>query len=135
MATFLYGNAATNFGTGANDWLTMTVWALLVDATYVPRPLNDANVSDIPSSSIIARVGPATGKTMVNGLAAAAIPPFLALIWPNPVVAVVLYNKGSLDSNSQLLYYSSDGASFPFQAQGFDYAVQEDLAGGGWFQV
>lgn len=135
MATFLYGNASQQFATGAWDWLTLTVWAALVDHTYVPNANKDLHVSDIPSTSIIAREGPLTSLTSSNGLVGGNVPQFSSLLSPQIAAAVVLYVSTGTDSTSQLIYYSSDGDGFPLTLAGFNYVVSADLAAGGWFQV
>lgn len=135
MATFLYGSASQNFATGVWNWPTLAVWGLLVDVTYVPRINHDVNVSDIPPSAIIARIGPMTSKTSIEGVCAGVLPNFAALLSAQSAVAVVLYVIAGSDAASSLIYYSADGAGFPFTPQGFDYAVAQDLSQGGWFQV
>lgn len=135
MATFLYGNASQQFALAAFNWPTLTVWALLVDKTYVPSANKDSHVSDILASSIIARQGPMTSMAASNGLCSGNIPQFNSLLDSRTAVAVVLYVNTGVDSTSQLLYYSSDGLGFPFLPQGFNYLVSADLSAGGWFQV
>lgn len=135
MATFKYGNALQQFGTGQFNWPAMTVKALLLSAAYVPRPNTDIYVSDIPASAIIVRSASMISLSMVFGLAKGIIPTFNAFLSVVPVAAVALYADTGVDSTSQLLYYSSDGVGFPFTPQGFNYAVAQDLAQGGWFQV
>ena len=136
MATFKYGNASQQFGTGAWNWTTLSIKALLLSAAYVPQPNVDVHVSDIPVGAILARSsGPMTGLAMTNGLATGVIPTFNALLLTQPVVAVALYKDTGVDSTSSLIYYSSDGIGFPFTPLGFNYAVAEDSFYGGWFQT
>lgn len=141
MATFLYGNASQNFGTGAWDWPSLAIGALLVSGVYVPRPNTDTYVSDIPPSSLVARSdqndggGDMTSMSMTNGVAYGLIPQFDALISTVPVVALVLFVDTGTDSTSSLIYYSSDGAGFPFTPQGFNYYIAPDSGLGGWFQT
>lgn len=139
--SFLYGNASQKFGTGAFDWPSLRVGALLVSALYVPFANQDTYVSDIPSAAILARSdqnhggGDLTNMAMTNGIAQGLIPPFLALLTTIPIVAVVLFVDTGTDSTSQLIYYSSNGAGFPFTPEGFNYAVVAAGLLGGWFQV
>lgn len=135
MATLLYGNASQQFAVGAWNWPALTVWALLVDKTYVPSINKDLYVSDIPATSIIARQGPLTSLVSSAGVCSGNIPQFASLLDPRTAVGVVLYVNTGVDSTSSLIYYSSDGLAFPFLPQGFNYIVSEDLAAGGWFQV
>ena len=139
--TFLYGNASQQFGTGAWDWPSLLVGALLVSAAYVPQINVDTYVSDIPSSAIIALsdqndgAGDLTNMAMVNGIAQGLLPAFLSLISTTPVAAVVLFVDTGADSTSSLIYYSNNGAGFPFLPEGFNYAVVAAGILGGWFQV
>lgn len=135
MATLLYGNASQQFATAQWNWPALNVWALLVDKTYIPTINKDVHVSDIPASAIIARQGPLTSLAVANGICSGNIPQFSSLLDPRVAAAVVLYVNTGVDSTSSLIYYSSDGTSFPFLLQGFNYIVSADLAGGGWFQV
>jgi hypothetical protein len=133
--TFLYGNASQQFATAAWNWTTLTVWGLLVNGNYVPSVNGNVNVSDIPASAIIARVGPMTSKVSTNGVCSGVLPTFNALLSSVPAVAIILYVKGGTDATSPLIYYSADGFGFPFTPAGFNYAVANDMAQGGWFQV
>lgn len=135
MATFLYGSASQQFASKQWDWAALTVWGALVSSLYVPRINVDVNVSDIPAAAIIARVGPMTSQGEVLGYCAGVLPNYVALLSAIDAVAIVLYVKGISDAASPLIYYSADGAGFPFTPQGFDYAVAQDLVQGGWFQV
>lgn len=135
MSTFLYNNARHLFATGQLDWLTTAPNAMLVSASYVPNAAVDAHVSDIPAGAIIVRDAALTNVGESGGLCSGAIPIWNALSVPVPVVAIVLYGKVGSDSTSPLIYYSSDGAGFPFTPQGFNYSVAQDQGAGGWFQV
>lgn len=135
MATFVYGNAREDLATAQLDLSTATVSALLVGPNYTPSPNGDVDVSDIPPGSILLRCGHLTGTSVVNGIFAGTIAEQDAFINAQQVVALVLYVDTGDDTTSELLYYSSDGPGFPFQPQGFNYAISYDLTQGGFFQV
>jgi hypothetical protein len=137
--TFLYGSASQKFATGAWDWPSLQVSALLVSANYLPRINTDVYVSDIPLSAILARsdVDSAymASKTSVLGVCAGVLPLFNAFLSLTPVAAIILYVDTGTDSTSNLIYYSSAAPGFPFVPEGFNYAVVNDQSYGGWFQV
>jgi hypothetical protein len=136
--SFLYGSARNLAATTGLGWTGATVWGMLVDATYVPVANSDVHVSDILArapSCVIKRFGPMTSLSAVNGVCAGVLPQILALINTLPAQAVVLYYNTGNDSTSQLIYYSSAGAGFPLALQGFNYAIANDQAFGGWFQT
>lgn len=137
--TFLYGNASQQFSSAAWDWPDLQVSALLVSAGYLPRINSDVHVSDIPSAAILARSNAQStymaSMTNVNGVCAGILPVFDAFANITPVAAIILYVDTGTDSTSSLIYFSNAGAGFPFTGQGFNYAVVNDQAYGGWFQV
>jgi hypothetical protein len=137
--TFLYGNASQQFATKQWNWPALQVSALLVSAGYVPRINSDVHVSDIPSAAILARSNAQStymgSMASVNGVCSGILPVFDGFLNVTPVAAIVLYVDTGVDSTSQLIYYSNAGAGFPFTGQGFNYAVVNDQAYGGWFQV
>jgi hypothetical protein len=135
VATFLYGKTSESFAEAQLVWESLVVWGLLVDHTYTPQVNADKFVSNIPASSIIARIGPMTSQATANGVCSGLLPTFNSLINPLPAAAVVLYINTNVDTTSQLLYYSSDGIGFPLPLQGFNYAIAFDQTLGGWFQV
>lgn len=134
MSTFKYNSVCSSFATGAFNWLTCAPKVILVDAGYVPDPAHNF-VNQIPAGSIAVRSAALTSVAQTNGKCTALVPQINALLWPNPIVGVIIYNDTGSDATSRLIYYSSDGFGFPFTAVGFNYAVAYDQAGGGWFQV
>lgn len=135
MSTFRYATASIAFGTKQINWLTDSICALLVGAGYAPSQAHDQFVSDIPSQAIIVRSPPMTAMAIANGVCRGLIQEFDALSATQPVVALVLYQNTSLDTTSQLIFYSDSGSGFPFLPQGLNYFVTYDQANGGWFQL
>jgi hypothetical protein len=123
--TFLYGNASQQFATKQWTWIALRVSALLVDSTYIPLINKDKNVSDIPAGAIAARSNVLgsymEAQTSVNGLCYGLLPQFDGVTWPNPIIGIILYVDTGVDSTSELIYYSSAGAGFPFTAVGSWY--------------
>lgn len=134
MSTFKYNGAASDFATAALNWPTCNPNAMLVDSSYVPSAAH-RYVSDVAAGAIAVRDKILTSVAQANGLCTGIVPQINALLWPNPIVAVIIYEKTGSDNTSRLIYYSSDGVGFPFTAVGFNYAVAFDQSGGGWFQV
>ena len=131
---FLYNNVRHLFATGALNWPSAAINAMLVSSAYAPA-LTDVNVSDIPSAAIITRDQALTGLSEHNGICAGTVPQWASLISPYVAVAIILYVKGANDSVSPLIYYSSTGPGFPFAVTGFNYNVGFDQSAGGWFQI
>lgn len=131
---FLYNNARHLFATAQLNWPSAAINAMVVSAQYSPQ-LTHANVSDIPSSAILDRDLLCTSVGEHNGVCFCTIPSIVGLSSVTPVVAVILYVKGSDDAHSPLVYYSSSGPGFPFLLQGFSYSIGYDQANGGFFQV
>lgn len=107
---------------------------MLVDAGYTPN-LNDQYVSSIPAGAIVTRDQLMTSVAQASGYCTGIIPQMNALLWPNPIVAVIIYASTGVDATSRLIYYSSDGFGFPWTATGFNYAVAMDQAYGAWFAL
>lgn len=131
----VYNAARVRFATAQLDWSTATIHAMLVDSSYTPL-LTHVHVSDIPSGAIIIRDSPLTDIAVADtGVCYGTIPKFEALLSSAPVAALILYENTGTDSTSGLIYYSSGGVGFPFDAQGFDYSIGYDLTNGGFFKV
>jgi hypothetical protein len=133
LSTFLYNKAKSDFATAALNWPTCTPKAMLVDANYTPSPAHQY-VSDI-TSGIVIRDLVMSSVAQANGVCSGTLPGVSALLWPNPVVALVIYASTGVDATSRLIYYSSDGLGFPINAIGFNYAISYDQGYAGWFQV
>lgn len=131
MTSFVYNSARTNFASGAFNWVTLPVNAMLANANYSASP-SDLYVSSILPGAIVVRDLALTNLAQVNQVLSGIIPLVQALIGPVPVLALVLYAKRATDAVSELLYYSSDGVGFPFTPQGFDYGVGYNQLFGGF---
>lgn len=131
---FLYNNARTMFATAQLNWPAANVNAMLVSAGYAPT-LEDQYVSTVQTAAVIVRDLQLTNLGVKNGVCYGTIPSISGVVTPYQTVALVLYIKGASDSVSPLIYYSSTGVGFPFDIQGFEYAVGFDQASGGYFQV
>ena len=135
MATFVYDNAANNFASGVLVWPSLPVNAALVDANYNPKTV-DLYLDAIPTAAIVVRDLALTGLGVTpDHIAYGKIPRILALVWPYPVVGLVLYNKQSTDAISDLLYYSSDAVGSPFLPRGLNWEYQYNQIRRGFFTV
>jgi hypothetical protein len=133
MTTFVYNNARSLFATGALNWPACAAHAVLVTSAYTPL-VTDQYFSAVPSSAVIEDVA-MTGLGQSKGYCYGAIPQFNALISSSIVVGLLIYVSTGNPATSPLVYYSSDGVGFPFQPQGFNYAVGYDSSSGGYFQA
>jgi len=134
VSTFRYANAASDFATAALNWVTCTPKVMLVDAGYVPNVAHQY-VTSITPSAIAVRDLAMTSVAQTDGVCRGTVADASALIWPNPIVAVIIYASTGVDATSRLIYYSSDGIGFPLTAVGFNYSVAFDQTHAGWFQV
>jgi len=134
VSTFRYAHAASDFATAALNWVTCVPKVMLVDAGYVPSATHQY-VTSITPSAIAVRDLAMTSVAQTDGVCSGTVADASALIWPNPIVAVIIYASTGVDATSRLIYYSSDGIGFPLTAVGFNYSVAFDQTHAGWFQV
>lgn len=134
VADFLYNSARDGFAGKLINWTLANTKAMLVSGVYAPLPTHNF-VSDIPTAAIAMRSSAMTANAHNAGVCSGIVPSFQALLWADPIVAIVIYIDSGSDSTSQLVYYSSGGIGFPFIAVGFDYFVGYDQSNGGWFEV
>lgn len=132
---FVYNAARVRFARAQLDWTSAVINAMLVNSSYSPLPTH-THVSEISSGAIIARDVVLTANAVnSSGVCYGLIPTFSALLAAQPVIGLILYENTGDDTTSSLIYYSSGGVGFPFDAQGFDYTVGYDLTNGGFFRV
>lgn len=134
MSTFLYSKIKSDVATAAFNWPACTPKVMLVSAGYTATPSHQY-VTDVTSSAIAVRDLAMSSVAQTNGLCSGIVPTASALVFANPVVALIIYASTGVDSTSRLIYYSSDGAGFPFTPVGFDYAIAFDQLYAGWFQL
>jgi hypothetical protein len=134
VSTFLYNKAKSDFATAALNWPACTPKAMLVTAAYTPSTAHQF-VTDIPAGAIGVRDLAMSGVAQANGLCSGTVAQANALLVTDPIVGLIIYASTGVDSTSRLIYYSSDGLGFPFQAVGFNYAIAFDQSYAGWFQV
>jgi hypothetical protein len=130
---FVYYNARVLLGSGALNLLSASLNCALVTAGYGPLP-TDIYLSAVPAGAMLARDLAVTAVGFrSNGMFYGTIAETAALLNPNPVVGMIMYNKLSTDGASPLIYYSSTGVGFPFLTQGLLYQVAYDQANQGFF--
>jgi hypothetical protein len=116
-------------------WSSTPINAALVDANYLPRT-TDVFLSAIPSAAFVRRDLALTGLGETgDGVKYGKLPRILALAWPYPIVALVLYNKTGNDATSDLIYYSSDAVGMPFNPRGLNWEVQFNQVRRGFFRI
>ena len=129
MANFIYDKAREKFLTGAINWTSDTIKAVLVDtAAYTPAPTTHEFLSDIPSGDRIATSAALTGKTAnspAGGVADAD-----NVTWPtvtgDPSEALVLIKDTGSAATSPLICYIDTATGLPVTPNGGDITVTWD---------
>lgn len=132
MNTFLYRAAEEHFIDGTWDWDELPVYAAFVSANYAPDPSHET-LEDIDSNALVRRDLELTRLRFVNDLAKGVIAEVEAFTDGREVIGLLLYTLGDTDAESELIYYSADGAGFPWTPSGFDYSVAYRQEDGGFF--
>lgn len=131
---FVYAAARQMAAAAGLGWVAAPVNMMLVSASYAPNSLTDQFVSVIPAGAILLRdIALSSLGVTAAGVCFGTIPPLNAELFVPQVRGMVLYYKQGSDAGSQLIYYTSTGPGFPFQAQGFNYAIAYDQLAGGYF--
>jgi hypothetical protein len=126
VANALYDFGRNAFLTGAINWLSSPVWAVLIDTTqYTVNLATDRYLVTIPVGARISSSGPLTGVTAVAGVADASDLSFTAVSGAL-CEAIVLYQSTGTDSTSQLIAYIDTATGIPFLPSGGNVAIQWD---------
>lgn len=126
MANALYDFGRNAFLTGNLNWLTIPVWAVLIDTTqYTVNLATDRYLVTIPVGARISSSGPIGGATAVAGVADLSDVTFTAVSGAL-CEAVVLYQSTGVDSTSQLIAYIDTATGLPFLPSGGNVAIQWD---------
>lgn len=126
MANFIYDKAREKFLTGAINWTSDTIKAVLVDtAAYTPAPTTHEFLSDIPSGDRIATSSAFTTKTATAGVADAD-----NVTWPtvtgDPSEALVIIKDTGSAATSPLIAYIDTATGLPVTPNGGDITVTWD---------
>lgn len=114
MSNFIYKKAKQALLNGDIAVDTNDLKILFIDTTtYTANENSDEFVSDITSSAIKARSAALTNKTTTNGVLDADDVQTAA--YPGDAFdAIVLYQAGSSDANSRLIFYIDTSDGLPF---------------------
>lgn len=107
MANFLYAGAKTRMLTGAFDWTSDPVVAILVAAGQYTPSIHHATLLDLPASARVAVSNVLTGKT-VTGNVVDADDYLFAFVSGPPCSGVILAINTGTDATSSLICWLDD---------------------------
>lgn len=114
MANFIYQKTKQAFLNGGINLSSKQLKVLLINSSeYIPNQNLDEYVSDIPASAIIGRSQAISSVDTNNGILSAdniTIESYSGSAFD----AVVMYESGTLDSNSRLISYIDTSSGLPF---------------------
>lgn len=127
MANALYDKARQRFLEGQLNWRDDEIRAILVDTgSYTVNLTSHEFLSDIGSSSRVASLDQAFQNKTTDGGAADADDIRFTAVTGASIEAIVLYKKGSSDSNSPLIAYIDTATGLPITPNGGDIIVTWD---------
>lgn len=114
MANRLYDKAREAFLTGAMNWLTMDVRAILIDlADYPVNTATDVLLSSVPGAARVAVSGSLTGKTATDGHANANDVTWNAVSGDQSEAIVLYDHTGADDTARRLIAFIDDALGLP----------------------
>lgn len=118
MANTAYVKAKQALLEGDLDLTGQTLRVLFIDKSlYTPNFSTDQYVSDIPSLAIVFRTANITGVTAQNGILDAT--DVLEDSYSGAgFSAIILYQVGSSDTNSRLIFFIDESEGLPFTGTG-----------------
>jgi hypothetical protein len=129
----LYSQARQSFLTGALNWDAVDVRMLLLSASYVFDEDHVTLSQILPSTRLgVGDVPPVLGS---DGYATGANTVFTALVTPEPITQIVLYEHTGNEGTSRLIAYYDTIPGMPFTGEGFNYLLAPDLSFGGFFRI
>lgn len=124
MANLLYDAGREAFLTGAINWATDNIKAVLVDgADYTPNLATHNALDDIPSGGRIATSGNFSGKTTAAGVADANDVTFTA-VSGDQFEYIVIYKDTGVESTSLLIALIDTATGIPYTPVGTNIVVQ-----------
>jgi hypothetical protein len=114
MANFVYKKAKEAFLNGNLNLLSNQLKVLLLNnSEYTPNQDTDEFVSNIPSTAVVKRSEAISSVTTTNGVLDGGD---LTIIEYDGSAfdAIAMYQSGTSDSNSRLIFYISDSEGLPF---------------------
>lgn len=135
MASALYDKARQAFLTGAINWTSDNIKAVLVDTgTYSPSLSSNEFLSDITAGARIATSGNLTSKTATLGVADAADVTFSAVSGAT-AEAIVIYKDTGSAASSRLIAYIDTATGLPVTPNGGDISVAWDNGSNRIFRI
>ncbi|WP_100504110.1 hypothetical protein [Mycobacteroides abscessus] len=135
MASALYDKARQAFLTGAINWTSDNIKAVLVDTgTYSPSLSSNEFLSDITAGARIATSGNLTGKSATLGVADAADVTFSAVSGAT-AEAIVIYKDTGSAASSRLIAYIDTATGLPVTPNGGDISVAFDNGSNRIFRI
>jgi hypothetical protein len=126
MANALFDKARERYLTGALNWGTDTIKAVLVDSgTYTVNLTSHEFLSDIGTGARISTSGAFASKTTTGGAADAADVTFSSVTGAS-IEAIVIYKDTGTDSTSPLIAYIDTATGLPITPNGGDIIVTWD---------
>lgn len=126
MANALYDKGREKFLTGAINWSSDAIKAVLVDAAdYTVNLATHEFLSDIPSGGRVATSANFGTKTTTAGVADAADITFTA-VTGDPSEALVIYKDTGSAATSPLIAYIDNATGLPVTPNGGDITVTWD---------
>lgn len=126
MANSLYDKARERYLTGALNWATDDIKAILVDtAAYSVNLTTHEYLADVALSSRISTSGNFASKTTAAGAADAADVTFTAVSGPS-IEAIIIYKDTGVEATSPLIAFIDTGTGLPITPNGGDIVVTWD---------
>jgi len=126
MANFMYPNAKRLMLTGALDWTSDPIVAvLLTSAGYTPS-VNHTCLLDVPAAARVAASNVLTGKTVVANVVDADDYLYTSLSGPTVGAILLAVNSGSEATSWLLCYLDSNLAGLPLTPDGGDMQLVWD---------
>lgn len=123
MANALFDKGREGFLTGAINWTSDNIKAVLVDTgSYTVDLANHDYLDDIPSGARIATSSNLSSKTATAGVADAANITFTAVSGAS-IEALVLYKDTGTPSSSRLIAYIDTATGLPVTPNGGDLNI------------
>ncbi|MFF6951831.1 hypothetical protein ACFZAD_24630 [Streptomyces iakyrus] len=123
MANALYDKGREGFLTGAINWTSDNIKAVMVDTgAYTADLANHEDLADIPSGARISTSGNLSSKTATAGVADAADVTF-STVTGATVEALVLYKDTGTASTSRLIAYIDTATGLPITPNGGDINI------------
>ena len=135
MANALYGKGREKFLTGAINWSSDNIKAVLVDvADYTVAIDTHEFLSDIPSAGRVATSANLSSKTTALGVAGCGNFAFSA-VTGDPSEAIVFYKDTGTASTSPLIAYLDTATGLPVTPNGGDINIVIDTGSNKLFRL